>query len=104
MYPPRRKYRNVPTIVDGIRFDSKAEAARWQELKIMQVGGLISGLHRQVRYDLFAGIKYVSDFEYERDGRLVTEDVKGIQTPVFKLKAKLFRERYGRDILITGGR
>jgi hypothetical protein len=36
----------------------------------------------------------VADFRYHENGRLVVEDTKGMETAVFKIKAKLFRYRY----------
>lgn len=94
------KYGNVPTMVAGIRFDSKAEANRYSELCLLQRAGSISDLECQPRYVLGGGKRppiYVADFRYQEEGRLIVEDVKGgkgTQTAVFKLKAKLFRERY----------
>ena len=110
MRTPYRKYRNVPTVVDGIRFASKAEAKRYLELKLLEQAGEVSGLERQHRYSLKGqdGLKvavYVADFDYlDADGNQVTEDVKGILTPAFKLKAKLFEAQFGRKITIIGGR
>jgi hypothetical protein len=104
-----RKYRNVPTEVEGIRFASKAEAKRYVELRWLERAGEVSGLELQKRYPLVGadGIKvavYVADFDYlNPDGELVTEDVKGVQTPEFKLKSKLFEAQYGRKIIIIGG-
>lgn len=106
------KYRNVRTVVDGITFASKAEARRYQELKLLERAGKISGLKLQPRYPLNAedGTKiatYVADFEYvsEFNGRTYTEDVKGVETAAFRLKSKLFEAQYGRKIvLIKSGR
>lgn len=100
------KYKNKPTHIDGIRFASKAEARRYQELKFLERGGEINGLKLQPRYPLeMNGEKictYVADFEYrERYDELITEDVKGVQTPAFKLKAKMFKAQYGREVRIT---
>jgi hypothetical protein len=103
-----RKYRNVPTVVEGIRFASKAEAKRYVELRWLERAGEVSGLELQKRYPLVGadGIKvavYVADFDYlNPDGEPVTEDVKGVQTPEFKLKSKLFEAQYGRKITIIG--
>lgn len=94
------KYGNVPTIVDGLRFASQAEARRYIELRLLERAGEILNLVCQPRYVLGSGKKppvYVADFAYSEAGRQVAEDVKGgeaTQTPVFKLKAKLFCERY----------
>ena len=103
------KFHNVPTEVDGIRFASKAEARRYSQLKLLERAGEISSLELQKRYSLTAsdGAKvgtYVADFDYldARSAAPVTEDVKGVLTPTFKLKAKLFKAQYGREIkLIT---
>lgn len=94
------KYGNAPTVVDGHRFDSKAEANRYSELRLMERAGVISALECQPCYVLGTGKRppvYVADFRYREAARLIVEDVKGgkaTQTAVFKLKAKLFRERY----------
>ena len=40
------------------------------------------------------GIRYEADFSYRRDGRLVVEDFKGVETPVFRLKRKLLLYHY----------
>ncbi|WP_299297464.1 DUF1064 domain-containing protein [uncultured Tateyamaria sp.] len=85
---------------DGMTFDSKAEAARWQELSLLQVAGEISGLRRQVKIGLIgrdgpimtdSGKQqrvYVADFIYVDHalGTMVVEDRKGHETEVFKFK------------------
>lgn len=88
------KYGNVPTEVDGIRFASRTEAERYGELLWLVRDGQISDLCLQPRYKLPGGITYVGDFAYTEAGRQVCEDVKGLQTGVFRLKWKLMRETY----------
>lgn len=87
------KYGAQKTVVDGLRFDSKKEAMRWQELKKLESIGAIQNLERQVSIPLHvAGVKvctYRADFMYEMDGVVVVEDAKGYQTEVFKLKWKI---------------
>jgi hypothetical protein len=90
------KYGNKRVVVDGIRFDSKREAARWQELKLLERAGEIKGLERQVEYELIPkqpgerAVKYIADFRYiDHDGKTVVEDTKGVKTPVYILKRKL---------------
>lgn len=108
------KYHNKNTVVDGILFDSRKEAHRYGELKLLEKIGLIRNLKRQPRYLLqekfthqltgckHRAIEYVADFEYEELGKVIVEDVKGIQTDVFKLKAKLFDYKYpDLTLLIT---
>lgn len=94
------KYRAIPTVVDNIRFASKREAARYSELKMLQRVGLIRNLVLQPRFPLIVeGQKicdYIADFSYVEKGsdRLVVEDPKGMRTPVYRLKAKLFSVCY----------
>ena len=100
--PP--KYRNKKTSIDGIRFDSKREANRYIELKLLERAGAIKDLKRQVPYILIdksrygRAIKYVADFVYYEDDKLVVEDVKGVRTPVYKLKKRLMAERFGIEV------
>ena len=99
----RNKYGNTKVTVDGITFASKAEAARYGELKLLARGGIISDLELQPSFALRGqrgGVvcKYLADFQYSEDGKRVVEDVKGMKTPVYRLKAKLFRDNFGFSI------
>ncbi len=102
-----RKYRNVPTVVDGIRFASKREAFRYCELKLLERAGDIKELRLQPRYPLAVNglhvSTYVGDFEYveSKSGRLITEDSKGVRTRDFINKAKLFHALYGREVTLV---
>lgn len=91
----RPKYGNKKTEVDGIKFDSKKEALRYGELRILEMGGVIHNLKLQPTFKLIVGglpiCKYRADFAYLEDGIETVEDVKGFKTPEYKLKAKLFR-------------
>lgn len=101
------KYNASKTVVDGIRFDSRAEARRYRELKLLQRAGEIKDLELQPSFLLVDGFKcrgksyrdvrYIADFAYiEIKTRLhVVEDVKGVETEVFRLKKKLFLKKYG---------
>lgn len=86
--------------LDGILFDSKAEMNRYAELKMLERAGIIKDLKLQPRFPLIPahenerGLTYVADFAYEENGHRIVEDVKGHKTDVYKLKRKLFRERY----------
>lgn len=99
------KYRNTPTEVDGFRFASKKEAKRYGELVLLERAGHIRHLQLQPRFPLKVNdiliATYVADFLYYEKGNWVVEDTKGVQTPVFKLKAKLFEVLYGRKIVLT---
>lgn len=98
------KYGNEKKNIDGHLFASKAEARRYQQLLLMEKAGEISGLRLQPEYELIPSFKknnktfrktvYIADFEYNENGRIVVEDVKGFSTDVYKLKKKLFEYRY----------
>lgn len=95
------KYKAKKTIVDNITFDSKKEANRYCELKLLERARVISNLQLQVPYILIPkskygrAIKYVADFVYEENNKIVIEDVKGVKTPVYRLKKRLMAERFG---------
>lgn len=106
------KYHSTPTEVNGIRFDSKREANRWAELRILERAGKIQKLKRQVKYLLIPSqyrdgkciereASYIADFVYIKDGHLVVEDCKGFRTPEYKLKRKLMLERYDIRLVET---
>lgn len=101
----RNKYKAIKTVVDGIKFDSKKEAARYRNLKLLERAGEITNLVLQPRFDLMVnGIKcgfYKADFQYLRNHETITEDVKGVKTPVYNLKKKLIKAIYNIDIFET---
>jgi hypothetical protein len=96
-----RKYGNKPTEVEGITFHSKAEASRYSELRLLEKAGAIVALTVQPRWPLTVnGYKvgtYVGDFAYSDvvSGRFIVEDVKGVRTPVYRLKSKLMLACHG---------
>jgi hypothetical protein len=89
------KYGAIPTTVDNVTFASRAEARRYAELRLLQRSGAIKDLACHPRWPLTVnGLKvatYVADFAYSdaATGRFCVEDVKGVRTPVYKLKRKL---------------
>lgn len=96
----KSKYNNQKTEVDGILFDSKKEAARFGELKLLLKAGIIGLLERQVTYELGNIARYIADFRYidVKTGETIVEDVKGVKTPVYKLKKKMMKSMYGITI------
>lgn len=106
------KYHSTPVEVNGIRFDSKREAARYKELLLLQRGHVITDLKRQVPYLLIPAqyrdgkckersCTYVADFTYRYDGKLVVEDCKGLKTDVYRIKKKLMLWLYEIEVLET---
>jgi len=98
------KYKNKKTTVDNIVFDSKREAGRYGELKILQLSGVIKDLKLQPKFLLCKGVRwngrkqrdryYVADFYYIENGQQVVEDSKGFRTDVYKLKRSIFLSMY----------
>lgn len=101
------KYKTKKTIVDNITFDSKKEANRYCELRLLERAKVISNLQLQVTYILIPkskygrAIKYVADFVYEENNQVIIEDVKGVKTPVYRLKKRLMAEQFGIAIKET---
>jgi len=101
------KYKNVKVKIDGFKFDSIAESVRYTELKLLVKAGLINNLILQPRFELQSkfrhngkaeiAICYVADFSYtdQAEEKIIVEDVKGMETDVFKIKRKMFLKLYG---------
>ena len=91
--PP--KYHNTPTEIDGIRFDSKAEAGRYLTLKALKASGNILWFSRQPSFLLPGGVRYMPDFLVcGAAGLIWVEDVKGVETEAFKIKKKLWEDAF----------
>lgn len=98
------KYNNKKTQIDMYVFDSTKEAKRYKELKLLERAGEINNLELQPHFLLqesfrkndktYRKIEYVADFKYIENGKTIVEDVKGLQTDVFKIKHKLFEKKY----------
>lgn len=103
----RSKFHNIKTVVGGITFDSKAEAARYRELLLLASHGSISGLACHPQFELQAAfkdnqgkkqsaIKFTADFSYTESGVSVVEDVKSrpTATAAFRIRERLFRRKF----------
>lgn len=96
----RSKYCAKATYLDGKRFASKKEAARYGQLKAMADAGYITNLATQVPFEINVNdkkiCKYLADFQYcdVQTGEIVVEDVKGFRTDIYKLKKKLVEAIY----------
>lgn len=117
--PKASKYHAEKDERAGIKFDSKKEARRFDELMLLYKSGEIRKLKVHPEYTLLEAytaldgekiraLKYVADFSYERNAGTdtygyqhwvkVTEDTKGVLTSDYKIKRKLFKEKYGYSI------
>ena len=96
------KYRAVRTTVNGLPFASQKEARRYQALLLLECAGRINRLELQPRFPCRVNellvCTYVADFRYFEDGQFVVEDVKGMKTDVYRIKAKLVKALYGITI------
>lgn len=118
------KFRNKKIKVNDLTFDSKKEFERYLFLKKAEENGEITNLQRQVRFELIPAIKttettqlktkskvvekvvqkatyYFCDFQYEKDGEIITEDVKispKMLPKDYRLKEKLMLWRYNIKI------
>jgi hypothetical protein len=109
--PKRSKYGAKKTVLDGITYDSKAEAAYAAQLKVREKAGEVGGIDVHRRFAIFGPdgqllCTYVGDFTFwdHVQGRLRCVDVKGgkaTQTAVFKLKKKLMKSFLGIDVEVV---
>lgn len=108
------KLKNKKTTIDGHKFDSKAEARRYEELKLQAQTQRIVDLRLQVPFELIPAqriegkcveraCKYIADFTYLEAGVLVVEDVKSpiSITPSYVIKRKLMLQIHGIRIRET---
>lgn len=107
------KYRAKPCVIDGIRFASQLEGERYGYLKLFERAGEICGLECHPEFPLVCPPddelvgNYVADFEYFLvpepgvKGLRVTEDCKGVITPLARWKLKHFKLQYGRAVKIV---
>lgn len=107
--PRKQKYANQPVTIDGIEFDSKAEARFWGVLKIRLQAGEISDVSRQVVFELAPAVeirgrkrpplRYIADFVWQEGGKKVVADVKGAIPDAYRIKRHLMKSVHGIDIL-----
>lgn len=103
------KYGAIKKQVDGITFDSTSEAEAYGVLKLWEAAGAIIDLELQPVFVLqekfvdaeadgkrktHRAIKYIADFRFKSQADTVIVDVKGILTPAFRIKEKLFRQKF----------
>ncbi len=120
-YPPsarlvRSKFNSVKVQIDGITFDSKAEAKRYAELKLLETVGDVDQLELQKKFLLLPSKRnadgyleretaYIADFVYiDREGNQVVEDTKSpaTRTPEYVIKRKLMLHVHGITIREIG--
>lgn len=94
------KYHSKKTTLNGIKFDSKKEARRYAELRLLEKAGVITDLKLQVKFEIIPkqeterAAHYIADFVYFENGKTIIEDTKGFKTPEYILKRKLMKLKY----------
>jgi hypothetical protein len=104
------KYGAKKTVIDGVKFDSMAEARRYSELKMLENAGVISNLELQPKFNITDSVvwegktlrarNYIADFKYIQDGKEIVEDTKGCKTELYKLKKILFLLKYPQYVFV----
>lgn len=104
------KVNHETVVINGITFDSMAEAERYKVLRVMEKTGKISGLECHPRWEIipkqevdghrnFQAAHYTADFKYYTpDGQMIVEDVKSEYTRLaedYKLRRKLMHLVHG---------
>lgn len=110
--PRGSKYGAVSTTVDGVRFDSKREANRYQELRLLVKAGRISELVLQPSFPFVINgepvkmgnghtAKYTADFAYTEvaTGKRVIEEVKGYKVRDYPLRKAIAEHIYGIEVV-----
>lgn len=112
-FKKKPKYGNRKVVTkDGEVIDSKKEAKRLRELKLLERAGVITDLQTQVKFELIPpqirsdgtaerACAYVADFVYHQDGQRIVEDVKSCITaerPDYIIKRKLMLFVHGVTI------
>ena len=100
--PKRSKYGNRRTEYGGLMYDSQKEASRAVELDMLKRAGEVICWTPHVVFPLAKGVSYEADFVIVyADWHVEVEDVKSdaTKTQAYRIKKKLFAERYGREIV-----
>ena len=102
----KNKYNAHKAEYNGIKFDSAFELKCWQYLEQLAKEDKISNLQRQIKFELlpanslYRALNYVADFTFNVNDRYIVADAKGFITPEFKIKQKIFYDKYRNQIYI----
>ena len=97
------KYNSIKQTYKGNAYQSKAEAKYAMYLDQRIKDGEIKSWKAQVKIELFGEngtrvCNYYIDFVAEHnDGKTEYIEVKGFPTSIWRLKWKLFKDKYGKD-------
>lgn len=104
------KYKVAPKeerTFNGTVFASKKEMRRYQELLLLEKSGMIWQLEIQPVFEfhlqitscgtkdqILTTVKYIGDFRYKEEEKIIVEDVKGVETKEFKRKKRWMKKLY----------
>lgn len=108
----RPKYGNKKVEIDGYKFDSKAEGRYYNHLQLLKKAGEIKDFTMQPKFRVMDGFKkhgkthrainYIADFEViHNDNEIEVVDVKGMITQVFRIKEKMFHNKYPHKLTLV---
>ena len=102
----KNKYNAHKTEYNGIKFDSEFELKCWIYLEELVKEGRINNLQRQVKFDIipansvYRAVNYVADFTFNIGDKNIVADAKGLVLPEFRLKQKIFFDKYKKEIYV----
>ena len=102
----KNKYNAKKTIYNGIKFDSQFELKCWIYLEELVKEGKINNLQRQVKFEIipansvYRAVNYVADFTFYAGDKYIVADAKGLVLPEFRLKQKIFFDKYKNQIYV----
>ena len=100
------KYNAKKVEYQGLKFDSQFELNCWIYLKKLASEGKIKDLNRQIKFELlpansvYRALNYVADFTFYVGDEYIVADAKGLVLPEFKIKQKIFYDKYKNQIYI----
>ena len=102
----KNKYNAKKVEYQGLKFDSAFELDCWRHLEQLAKEDKIKNLQRQIRFELlpanrlYRALTYVADFTFFVGDEYIVADAKGLVLPEFKIKQKIFFDKYGNQIYI----
>ena len=102
----KNKYNAKKVEYQGLKFDSAFELDCWRHLEQLAKEDKIKNLQRQIKFELlpanclYRALNYIADFTFNVGDKYIVADAKGLILPEFKIKQKIFYDKYGNQIYI----
>ena len=96
----KHKFNAVPTERYGIKFPSKLQAKRYDQLQLLKRAGDVVFFLMEVPFN-FPGGKWRCDFMvFWKDGNITVEDVKGYDTAESKRVRRIVEANYPIEVQV----